>query len=99
MVYEYAHLTIKAGSEAAFEAAAAQAAPFFKSSKGCLSFKLLKSVEAPLSYTLVVGWETIENHMVDFRESDNFTQWRQLVSPHFAEAPKVNHEQVVLTAF
>jgi len=99
MIYEYAHLTIKAGSEADFEACVAKAAPLFKSSKGCLSMKLLKSIESPLSYTLVVGWETVENHMVDFRESENYTQWRQLVGSYFAAPAAVNHEQVVLEAF
>ena len=34
--------------------------------------QLYRSIEQPQRYTLVVDWETVENHMVDFRESTDF---------------------------
>lgn len=99
MIYEIAQIEIRPGAESAFEAAVAQAAPHFKSAKGCLSLALERGVEHPSTYRLVVGWETVEDHMVTFRESDGFQVWRALASPHFAAPPQVVHVSRVLSAF
>lgn len=95
MVTEIAHLVIKAGEEAAFEKKVALAKPHFMAAKGCHGVKLVRSVEAPDQYQLMVEWETVEAHMVDFRESDGFQQWRALAGPHFAQAPTVEHVQTI----
>lgn len=34
-------------------------------------------------YHLRVGWESVEAHMVGFRESDGLQAWRALASPFF----------------
>ncbi|CFN74811.1 monooxygenase [Bordetella pertussis] len=44
----------------------------------------------------MVDWETVDNHMVDFRQSADFQEWRKLVGECFAEPPQVHHEQKVL---
>lgn len=99
MIHEIAELTITAGAEAAFEAAVAEAAQYFKASKGCRSLKLHRCIESPQMYRLVVGWDSVDDHMVTFRESEGFTQWRALAGPHFSEPPKVIHLEQVLEAF
>jgi hypothetical protein len=33
----------------------------------------------------------VEDHMVGFRESELFTQWRGLIGPFFANPPEVTH--------
>ena len=43
-------------------------------------------------------WETLENHTVDFRGSEDFTAWRGLVGQYFALPPEVEHTQAVLTS-
>jgi hypothetical protein len=43
-------------------------------------------------------WETLENHTVDFRGSEDFTAWRALVGPYFAAPPEVEHTETVLTS-
>lgn len=91
MVTEIAHLVIKAGEEGEFEAKVALAKPHFLAAKGCQGMRLVRCIEEPLQYQLMVDWETVEAHMVDFRESDGFEQWRSLVGPHFAQAPTVEH--------
>lgn len=98
MITEIAQIDIKAGSEAAFEAAVAQARTAFAASKGFRGFELHRGIEKPQRYRLVVKWETLENHTVDFRGSDNFTQWRGLVGQYFASPPEVEHTETVLTA-
>jgi quinol monooxygenase YgiN len=91
MVTEIAHLEIKAGEEALFEKKVAQAKPYFLAAKGCHGVTLHRSIEKPEQYQLFVKWETVENHMVDFRQSNGFEQWRALAGPHFAQAPWVEH--------
>lgn len=47
----------------------------------------------PKVYRLVVKWETLDNHLVDFRNSDDFQEWRQLVGSCFDGAPTVTHSE------
>ena len=95
MILETAELTIASGQEAAFEAAVQKAVPLFLSSQGCRGVRLHRVVETPGLYRLLVDWETLEDHTVRFRGSEAFSQWRALVSPHFAAAPAVTHSEVV----
>jgi hypothetical protein len=48
---------------------------------------------------MLVTWETVENHNVDFRGSPDFQEWRKLVGHCFAAAPQVEHVQQVLRGF
>ena len=99
MITEIAQIEVKPGSEQDFEAAVAKAKAVFGRSKGFHSFELHKSIEKPQRYRLMVKWETLENHTVDFRNSENFAEWRGLVGPYFAAPPEVEHtETVVKTA-
>jgi hypothetical protein len=41
----------------------------------------------------------VENHMVDFRESEDFQEWRRLAGPHFAAPPRVEHVSIAVAAF
>ena len=89
MFWEIAQIDVKPGEEAAFEAAVAKAVPLFKNSRGCKGMRLHRSVEHPGRYRLVVDWETVEDHTVHFRGSENFQEWRRLVGAHFAGPPAV----------
>ncbi|MCV9966895.1 antibiotic biosynthesis monooxygenase [Pararhizobium sp. BT-229] len=91
MIYEVAEITVKAGDEANFENGVAQAAPFFLRAKGCHGLSLHRVVENQAVYRLPVRWETVDDHLVDFRSSDDFQEWRRLVGPFFASAPVVTH--------
>lgn len=99
MIFERAVIRIKPGEDANFRAAVQAAAPLFQRARGCVSMQLEQSVEYPDTYTLVVGWQTVENHTVDFRESADFQEWRRLAGPCFAQPPEVQHLATVLQAF
>lgn len=99
MIYEIARLTIDPARAAAFEAAVAGCAPFFRAAHGCHSMRLEHEIEDPSRYRLVVGWETVEDHMVGFRGSPAFAEWRAAVGPFFAAPPEVVHTQVVAEHF
>jgi heme-degrading monooxygenase HmoA len=95
MITEIAQIDVKPGSEKDFEAAIAKAEPIFRRCKGWKSFELHRGIEKPSRYRLLIKWETLENHTVDFRGSENFAEWRALVGPHFAAPPEVEHTDTV----
>ena len=99
MIFEIAEIEVKPNEEEAFEAAVAKATPLFQRAKGCHGMELQRSIEKPSRYRLVVKWETVEDHMVHFRNSEDFQEWRKLVGPHFAAAPVVEHTSTVVSGF
>ena len=99
MIHEIAEITIKPGTRDAFEAAVREAVPLFQRAKGCVSMRIDRTIERPETYRLVIGWETLEHHTVDFRGSEDFTAWRGLVGGYFAEPPKVEHTETVVQGF
>jgi quinol monooxygenase YgiN len=99
MIFEIAEIEVKPGEEAAFEAGVAKAVLLFRRAKGCHGMELQRSIEKPSQYRLVVKWESVEDHTVHFRGSEDFQEWRRLVGPSFAGAPAVEHTRTVLTGF
>lgn len=99
MIYEIAEIDVTPGSEADFETAVAEASAHFRQAQGCRSLKLHRGIEYPARYRLVVGWDSVDDHMVTFRDSAGFQEWRRLASPFFASAPRVEHVSCVLDAF
>lgn len=96
MIKEIAQITIKPGMDKQFEHGVSQATPLFLRSHGCHGVQLFRSIEQPDQYTLVVDWESVDDHMVLFRESPEFQQWRGLVAETFAAPPSVHHVSKVL---
>lgn len=95
MILEIAEIVVKAGGERDFEEGVSKAAPLFLRAKGCHGLSLHRVLETPGIYRLVVKWETVDNHMVDFRNSDDFQEWRKLVGPYFDGAPRVTHSESI----
>ncbi|WP_082845407.1 antibiotic biosynthesis monooxygenase family protein [Paraburkholderia caribensis] len=91
MFFEMAQIEVLAGHAAEFEAGVTQALPLFARAKGCGGAELHRVIELQNRYVLLVRWETIEDHLVHFRQSDDFQKWRALVGQHFARAPEVAH--------
>jgi heme-degrading monooxygenase HmoA len=99
MIHEIAEIEIIDGLQAEFEAAVNEATPHFQAAQGCSGMKLLRSIEHPARYRLVVTWATLEDHTVTFRGSEGFAAWRALAGPFFAASPRVEHVETVLLAF
>lgn len=91
MVTEIAYITIDPARAGEFEAAVAQAEPHFRAAEGCHGMRLERVEEDPSCYRLSVDWESVDHHMVTFRESEGFQQWRALAGPFFVEPPRVEH--------
>lgn len=97
MVIEHAELPIIPGKEAEFEAAFEQGHKAIAQSPGYLWARLIRQIENPATYLLLIGWESLGAHMVGFRESGLFQQWRAAVGPFFASPPNVTHYDGELT--
>ena len=95
MILEVAVLSIAPEQRLQFEAAFAQARQIIWAMPGFVSYQLHRSIETDGRYLLLVQWLTVDHHMVGFRQSPQFTQWRALLGPFFAAAPAVEHYQAV----
>ncbi|RYD28406.1 MAG: antibiotic biosynthesis monooxygenase [Lysobacteraceae bacterium] len=96
MIHEMASILVKQGMGGRFEQGFLEALPLFKRAKGCHGARLERSVEDPLRYLVIVGWETLEDHVVGFRNSEDYGRWRDLVGAFFATPPSVDHTKVVI---
>lgn len=96
MIFERATINLKKDRKPEFERGVAEALLIFRRAKGFKSLRLERSIEHPLRYFLIVAWETVDDHIMHFRNSDDFQAWRSLVGHTFAEPPSVEHTEAVL---
>ena len=96
MILEIADIRIPPGKQAEFDAAIQLGvATVASKATGFRGFEVRKGIESPERYILMIWWETLENHMVDFRQGPLFPQWRAIVGPYFAAPPVVEHFTLV----
>lgn len=95
MVLEIAMLTVRAGQEAAFEAAFAIAQPLLSRQPGYLGHELLRGLDAPGHYALHVRWRTVTDHELGFRRSDAYPEWRERLHGFYDPFPTVEHYERV----
>jgi heme-degrading monooxygenase HmoA len=92
MILELADIRIQPGTQLEFDAAILRGVEqVISKSKGFSGYKINQGIESPERYVLMIFWETLENHTVDFRESAAFLEWRAIVGPFLAGAPAVEH--------
>jgi heme-degrading monooxygenase HmoA len=96
MILEVADIRIAPGRQAEFDAALQHGLQtVIAGAKGLRSYQVNRSVESPERYLLMIWWDTLENHTVDFRGGPLFAQWRAIVGPYFAAPPVVEHFELV----
>ncbi|HUG21479.1 antibiotic biosynthesis monooxygenase family protein [Piscinibacter sp.] len=96
MILEIADIQIPPGQQAEFDTAIQHGLDTVLSkAKGFRGYKVNKGVESPERYILMIYWETLENHTVDFRNGPLFLQWREIVGSYFAKPPVVEHFTLV----
>ena len=91
MVLEVALIDVTPGHEDEFAAAYARAYPIITGAEGCRSVRMTRGVESPSRFVLLVEWDSVEAHHVNFRQTERFQQWRTLIGPYFAGPPLVEH--------
>ncbi|MBL8378445.1 MAG: antibiotic biosynthesis monooxygenase [Burkholderiales bacterium] len=92
MILELADIRIHPGRGAEFDAAIKKGVEtVIAKARGFRGYKVNKGVESPERYLLMIFWDTLENHTVDFRGSPAFADWRAIVGPFFAAPPVMEH--------
>ena len=99
MILELADIRITPGENAEFDAAIERGVEtVISKAKGFLGYQVQRGIESPERYVLLIRWQTLANHTVDFRESPAFAQWRAIVGPFFAQPPQVEHFELVASS-
>ncbi|ULT54674.1 antibiotic biosynthesis monooxygenase [Neobacillus drentensis] len=97
MILEAAMLQVKNDMEKEFEEAFRQASLIISSMKGYITHELQRCIEVEGKYLLLVKWETLEDHTVGFRESNQYQEWKKLLHHFYDPFPTVEHfEQIPL---
>ena len=91
MIVECGIIHIKPGEEAAFARGFQEARKAIEAAKGFRKIEVRRGVESPSDFLLLVWWDSVEDHTVGFRGSENFTTWRAHIGPFFAAPPQVFH--------
>ena len=95
MILVVAVLNVKPSQEKEFEAAFEKAQKIISSINGYVSHQLQRCIEKNNQYILLVNWQTLEDHTIGFRESEEYQEWRILLHHFYDPFPKVEHYQSV----
>jgi len=95
MIVEAAMLQVKPGREEEYEEAFCQASEIISSMKGYISHELQRCMEAKGKYLLLVKWETLEDHTVGFRQSNEYQEWKKQLHHFYDPFPTVEHFEKV----
>ncbi|MEX1030697.1 MAG: antibiotic biosynthesis monooxygenase [Paenibacillaceae bacterium] len=95
MILEVAMLQVKVGLTEEFEHNFNQASSIIASMKGYINHELQKCIEDANKYILLVRWETLEDHTVGFRGSEEYQQWKNLLHHFYEPFPTVEHYEVI----
>lgn len=90
-VLEVVRIQVDPAQRSKFEAAIAQAYRCLQVTEGYLSHRLFYCIEAEGSYLLQIEWVSLAAHLVNFRQSPQFEQWRGLIGSYFVSPPEVLH--------
>lgn len=95
MILEAAILQVKEGREAEYEEAFREASEIISSMKGYISHELQRCMEAKGKYLLLVQWETLEDHTIGFRQSNEYQDWKKKLHNFYDPFPTVEHFEKV----
>lgn len=97
MITEIVEVPLKADTVEQFLAGVEKSKPLFKRSPGFISLEVHHVIEHPSTIILTIQWDSVAHHMDMFRNSPEYTQWRANVGEYFAEAPRLQHSDTVLS--
>ena len=95
MILEAVMLQVKEGLEQEYEEAFKRASHLISSMKGYIDHELQRCMEVKGKYLLLVKWESLEDHTVGFRESDEYQVWKKRLHHFYDPFPTVEHFEKV----
>ena len=98
LILEAAILQVKPDRNDTFVSTFKQASRIISSMKGYIRHELQHCLERENQYILLVWWETLDDHVIGFRQSPQYQEWKQLLHDYYEPFPIVEHyENVDLT--
>ncbi|MFB9327145.1 antibiotic biosynthesis monooxygenase family protein [Paenibacillus aurantiacus] len=91
MILEVAILNVKQEMNDSFVATFKQASSIIASMKGYIRHELQRCLEREGQYVLLVWWETLEDHVEGFRQSDGYQEWKRQLHHYYDPFPVVEH--------
>ncbi len=91
MILEHALLNVKPEQSSAFEAAFTKARALIAASPGFQKIEVRACIEAKGRYLLLVWWDTLEDHIIGFRQSARYAEWKALLHHFYEPFPEVTH--------
>jgi heme-degrading monooxygenase HmoA len=95
-ILEVAILDVKSGLAEEFEVAFKTASKIIMAMPGYISHELQRCVETRDRYILLVRWQKLDDHMIGFRRSPEYQEWRSLLHHFYDPFPTVEHYEIVL---
>ncbi|MBN9901091.1 antibiotic biosynthesis monooxygenase family protein [Bacillus thuringiensis] len=91
MILEAVMLQVKEGMETDYESIFKQASSIISSMQGYINHELQRCMEQKGKYLLLVQWETLEDHTIGFRQSEQYQEWKALLHHFYDPFPTVEH--------
>jgi len=95
MILEVAILDVIPSQEKDFESAFAKASGIIAGMPGYIARQLQCCVEKSNRYILLVKWETLKDHTVGFRGSEQYQEWKNLLHHFYDPFPVVEHYELI----
>jgi quinol monooxygenase YgiN len=93
VITEVIRYQVPAEQAQAFEASYQKAEIILRSSKHCSGYQLLRGIEEPENWILLLQWDSVEGHEQGFRQEPRFHQFLELVKPFFSQIQEMKHYQ------
>jgi heme-degrading monooxygenase HmoA len=95
MILEVAVLNVTPEKREEFEEAFETAREIISSAEGHIGHQLQRCLEIPNRYILLVNWQKLADHVVGFRESPAYQDWKKLLHHFYSPFPEVEHYSMI----
>ena len=91
MIVEQALLQVKAGRSEEFVAAMRKAKPLISCQPGFRYIEVRPLLGDEDQFLLLVGWDDVESHRDGFRQSPEYSRWRDLLHQFYDPMPTISY--------
>lgn len=91
MILEVAVLQVIESKSDEFEINFKKASEIISKKKGYIKHELHKNIANKNNYILLVQWESLEDHTIGFRGSEEYKEWKNLLHHFYDPFPQVEH--------
>lgn len=96
MIYEIAVLPVKPDRIDAFARAFGEVAHLLSRARGYQGHSLMQGIEQPSDFTLIVRWQSLEDHTPHFEASADHDAFMKGLQDHLAAEPRVQHARTTV---